>query len=114
MTGYDVYKRALSLLSLSKEQVFRDREAENSASLEILNQLLLDLKCREVSSLSDELNISESKREALGYGIAMMTALMLGDSAKNSLFAQFYNAKRSVALSELTHISDVLPKLTEV
>ena len=114
MTGYDIYKRARSLLRLSKETVFFDREAENSASLEILNQLLLDLKCGEVTSLSEELKISETKKEALAYGVAMLTALTLGDGGKNSLFTQLYNAKRSMALAELTHIRDVLPTQTEV
>ncbi len=114
MTGYDVFKRALSLLNLSGKTVFRDREAENSAVLEILNQLLLDLKCKEIASLGQTLVISDSKSEALVYGVAMMIALTVGDAAKNGLFAEVYNAKRSIALSELTHIRDVLPCVTEV
>ncbi len=114
MTGYDIIKRAFSLLGISKETVFCNSEAENSSSLELLNQLLTDLKCKQIASLSEPLEIGERKGEALGYGIAMLMALTFGDSAKNQLFAGLYNAKRALALAEKDVIRDVLPEITEV
>ncbi len=114
MTGYDVCKRAFSLFGVSQEAVVCDPGAQSRVLLDIFNQLLLDLKCREVDSLSTELQAEDAQIDALVYGVAMMTALARADRAKNDLFARLYNAKRALALKEVTRIGDVLPKPAEV
>lgn len=113
MTGYDVMKRATSLLGYSGGE--GDPAESDSAALkglEIIKQLSMDLRFGEISSLSESLDIPQSKTEALCYGMAMLLALTEGDANKNRLFAEIYNAKRGAALAETANIKDCLPTST--
>lgn len=113
MTGYDVIKRAMSLLGYSSAEG-DPAESELTAlkGLEIIRQLLMDLRCGGISSLSDNLDISGAQEDALCYGTAMLLALTEGDTNKNRLFAEIYNAKRGTALAEMSSVKDCLPKVT--
>ena len=113
MTGYDVINRAMNLLGYSGEEGERFESNDASLSgLEIIKQILSDLSCGIISSLSDSLEILPEKEEALCYGTAMLLALREGDADKNQLFAEIYNQKRGTALAGLTHIKDCLPYVT--
>lgn len=113
MTGYDVIKRARILLGLSgADAAYADSALAAQEGLEIINQLCADLSLGGLSSLSDELNASAAKQEALCYGTAMLLALTEGDAGKNQIFANIYNAKRGTALAQTASIEDCLPNVT--
>ncbi len=113
MKGYDVYKRALSLLGY----VGYDDDAALSESLlrralDLINQILADLKLDELEYISDEIIASSEKTQALCYGTAMLMAISEGDAQKNALLAEIYNSKRSAALSEVSKVEDKLIKVS--
>lgn len=110
MTGNDIYKKALALLGYTETKLEPiSKRADGDKVLSLINLILCDLKCEEIPNLESEIKISSAKSEALSYGTAMLVALTEGDSSKNIIFTAVYNAKRSAALSALTHISDVMP-----
>lgn len=112
MTGYDVIRRAMSLLGYSGGSDPSESEKNSANGFEFIKQLTSDLRCGCVSSLSDSLDISHAKEEALCYGTAMLFALAEGDGEKNRIFAEIYNSKRVTALAETAVIKDSLPKVT--
>ena len=113
MTGYDVLKRASGLLgAYGAADVNAASRLAITEGLEIINQLAADLKVRELSSISEELDIPAAKAEAICYGAAMLLALNAGDAGKNRIFAEIYNAKRGTALAEKASITDRLPTVT--
>ena len=91
MNGYDVYKKAV--LRLGYNGSVNDRLLERA--LELMNQILQDLKLAEIKNLSEKLNVTETQAEALCCGTAMLLALSESDGEKNRLFADIYNAKRA-------------------
>ncbi|MEE1238872.1 MAG: hypothetical protein UHO61_02985 [Acutalibacteraceae bacterium] len=110
MTGHDIYNRCMALLGYTA--------AENEAILgktflgrmpEIINQIAADLKLSGVETLDTEIDATAAKTDALCYGCTMLLALSENDGAKNQLFANIYNAKRSAALGHTATIEDVLP-----
>ena len=113
MPGYDVIKRAMHLLGYSGQEG-DPSESQGTAEkdLEIINQLLPDLNCGGILSLSDFLETTKAKEEALIYGVAMLLALTEGDANKNHLFAEMYNAIRATALAQISAVTDTLPQVT--
>jgi len=112
MKGYDIFYRAITLLGYS------DRESEDitvarliKSAPDIISQISVDLKCFPVSSLSDEIEISLIKQDALFYGVAMLLALIDGDIELNRVFTNIYNSKRTTALSEIGTVKDNLPNV---
>ncbi len=113
MTGYDVIKRAINLLGYSGDGVDPcESDSTSAKGLEIIKQLLSDLRCGGISSLSDPLDISQAKEDALCYGAAMLLALTVGDAERNRLFTEIYNAKRGAALGNTARVQDRLPNVT--
>lgn len=112
MTGYDVLKRASVLLRNSGAVELNGTAELSSQGIEIINQISADLKADGISLLSQQLNITPAKEEALCYGAAMLLALCGGDSGRNKLFAEIYNAKRGTALAETATVADRLPTVT--
>lgn len=113
MTGYEALKKAM-IISGCFTEAYEDclPAAVKIRGLELLNQILSDLKCEAAGALSDELALSKPKADALCYGTAMLLTLTEGDGGRNKLFADIYNSKRAAALSELGSISDRLPGVT--
>ena len=59
MTGYDVIKRAMHLLGYSGDAGDPSELGSTSVKgFEIIKQLLIDLKCSDISSLSEAFDIS--------------------------------------------------------
>ena len=112
MTGYDLYKRCMALMGYvtSSDEAISDHTLI-SRFTEIINQVALDLKIPPIGTLSEEISISEAKKDALCYGAAMVLSFSEGDMTKNQFFTKIYNSKRSIALSEVTKISDILPSV---
>lgn len=114
MTGNDVLKRVLNLLGyLNNDDSITSDTAIYKRAIHVINQVLLDLKQSEIEDMSCVIKISDSCREALIYGVAMMLSLIGGDGNNNSLFTEIYNAKRSAALNEVGVIVDTLPIVSE-
>lgn len=114
MTGYDVIKRAMHLLGYSGDAGDPSELGSTSVKgFEIIKQLLIDLKCSDISSLSEAFDISKTKEDALCYGAAMLLALTEGDADKNRIFTEIYNSKRAAALCSTECVKDCLPKVTE-
>ena len=108
MTGYDVLKKVCFLLGYSfEEQVQSLRFTEKIE--EFINHISLDLKIETVSSLTEKIETTSQKREALIYGCAMMLAVSESDGKMATLFADIYNSKRATVLSATDTRSDVLP-----
>ena len=112
MTGNDVFNRALNLLGyLNSFSVRADNENMLKMVPDIINQICFDLKIPSINRLSDKIEAANKISDALCYGVAMLMAAVVGDSDKNKLFADIYNAKRATALSSVDIIEDKLPKL---
>lgn len=110
MTGFDVYKRCMALSghTFSDDEVIADKVLIARIP-EFINQIATDLKIENIENLSDEINASDIKIDALISGTAMLLALTEGDGDKNRIFTEIYNSKRSAALSESNRIADVFP-----
>lgn len=110
MTGYNIYKSAMLLLGYSVDNMtVSPTDDLLQRTLETINRISTDIKGPQFSSLSDEINISATKYDALCYGVAMLLSLTEHNSEKNRLFTDIYNAKRASALSQISHISDSIP-----
>lgn len=113
MTGYDIYKKVLNISghlncgeNSFSEQVLLERMPD------IINQICFDLKIPAINGLDDVINASEPEIDALCYGTAMLLAVSEGESEKNMLFTQIYNAKRAAVLCKSEKIEDTLPKVS--
>ena len=110
MKGFDIYKRAMLLLGYNDIVNTSSLQARfEEQGTEVISQIAADLKISDIPSLSSDINIEREQSEALMYGTAMILALTEGDSAKNRVFTELYNAKRAAALKEIGRIADVLP-----
>lgn len=113
MTGYDIYSRALALLGYNDQvSELLPKNVLFERTLMIINWLLSDLKCDKISKLSEVINISNQKIDAVCSGTAMLLALSCGDSEKNRIYTDIYNSKRASVLSDIKFVSDTLPTVT--
>lgn len=112
LKGNDAYKTALNLLGYlnTDDRISPDGEMYKRAVC-VINQILIDLKQDKIGGLYDEISITPQAAEALPYGVAMLFALINGDSNKNSLFTEIYNSKRAAALCEIDKITDKMPNV---
>ena len=111
MSGYEVYKKELLRLgynSSDNEVVFSDSRLLRAK--ELINQILSDLNIGQINELSSPINCSKAELEAVCYGVMMLLSLSEGESEKNKLFTDIYNAKRAAVLSRVSLIEDTLPK----
>ena len=110
MKGYDIYNRAMVLLGYSGSVGDpADEETFAAGSLEIINQILLDLGEWALASLTSEINAAPCIVDALVCGTAMLLSLTVGDDGKNGVFTQLYAAKRAKALRGISVTEDTLP-----
>ncbi len=113
MTGNDILSRVLNLLGyLNSGTVRSDNDNLLKRAPDIINQICSDLKIKEIVRLSDNIESDKKGLDALCYGTAMIMALVEGDSDKNRMFSDIYNAKRATALSSKEFIEDKLPKIS--
>ncbi len=110
MTGNDIYRRVLGLLGyLNTNTLTANDDNLLKRAPDIINQVCMDLKIPQIKRLSEKIEANDTAIDALCYGTAMIMALVEGDGAKNQLFTQIYNAKRSSVLSHTEKIEDKLP-----
>ena len=108
MTGYDLYLRAAAMLGLTAEAA--EQTGLLKQACRMVTELCLDLGAKTPETVSEELQITPAQEDALIYGIAMLMAIALGDSAANRFYTGLYNAKRARALARTDRIADVLPR----
>lgn len=114
MTGYEVYRRCLSLLGYtSAENETVSCKALLTRMPDIINSIAADLNIEEIPELTSPINADSKRLDALCCGCTMLLALSEGDGAKNKLFAEIYNSKRGAVLSKTGAIEDRLPKTSD-
>ena len=112
MNGYEIYDKAALRLGYKGTGENGVLDARIMArSLEFINQIAADLKIFPVEDLSQKIDCSPEKTEALCCGVAMLMSLCEGDANKNVIFTAIYNAKRASVLSAKELIEDTLPSL---
>lgn len=110
MKGLDIYKKAMLLLGYNdivNNPPLQVRFEEQGA--ELISQIAADLCITDVSSLSSDLAADAQQAEALIYGTAMLLSLTEGDTSKNRVFTELYNAKRAAALKKIDKITYTMP-----
>ena len=113
MTGNDLYKRTLGLLGyLNSNMVSANKDNLLKRATDIINQICFDLKLKTISELENTIVATSERLDALCYGVAMLLAVSEGETEKNKLFAQIYNAKRAAVLCETQSVEDKLPSVS--
>ena len=113
MTGNDLYKRTLGLLGyLNSNTVLANKDNLLKRATDIINQICFDLKLKTISELENTIVATSERLDALCYGVAMLLAVSEGETEKNKLFAQIYNAKRAAVLCETQSVEDKLPSVS--
>ncbi len=113
MTGYDIYKKVLSISGYSAlDQADFSQQVILERMPDIINQICFDLKIPTVNELENTIEATQKQIDALCYGVAMLLAVSEGETEKNKLFAQIYNAKRAAVLSETLLVEDKLPSVS--
>ena len=109
MTGYDIYKKVLSISGYSTSEDDFLQQVTLERMPDIINQICFDLKLNTISELENKIVATSKQLDALCYGVAMLLAVSEGETEKNKLFAQIYNAKRAAVLCETQSVEDKLP-----
>ena len=105
MTGYDIIKKASIRLGYDNcSQTFNQR------GLEYINQICSELKINNIISLSQNVTQDLEQVEVICCGVAMLISFVEGDTEKNKVYTNLYNAKRTALLSKINIIEDVLNK----
>lgn len=110
MNGYDIYSKATIRLGYTPASEGSEFSSETlSHVLELINQIIADLKLPPIESLSEDINCSNELSEALCCGTAMLLSFLESDTEKNQIYTNIYNAKRAAVLSKNERILDTLP-----
>lgn len=111
MNGYDIYRRAMTLLGYTDANGdVSDGDGLLKRALSAVNQIGADLcGMTPLTVLTEEVPVPGAALEALPCGVAMLLALGEGDGGKNELFCELYNAKRASAKAARSFITDCLP-----
>lgn len=108
MKGYDIYKKAALRAGITEKDILS--ESFTFKAFEYISQIASDLKLKGVNSLTENIECSPEKAEALCCGVAMLICLDIEDGAKAKVLTDIYNAKRASVLSGVSAIDDILPK----
>ena len=109
MSLREIYNQAVSLLGCSFNDMYSSEHPFLTNPLTLINYVLGDLELGKAESLDEQTSYTDIQVQALSYGMAMFTAMYLGDSEKHSFFTQIYNEKRKKVLCKSGKIKDALP-----
>ena len=109
MNGYELYEKVLTRLGYNKSGTIGAEQKFLSPFLEFANQIAADLKLAEIKNFETPLNFTAQEADALCCGVVMLMAFSEGDTDKNKLFTEIYNAKRAALLSKTDYVIDNLP-----
>ncbi len=110
MTVKECFDSARLLLGY---QLNEDSAAEYPFELDALfffNCIYFELTGSTLQSVDCTISASPAVLDALPYGIAMLLALYVGDTAKQNFLADIFGAKRTKCRAGLSKIKDVLPR----
>ncbi len=107
MNGYDIYKKAATRAGIVLTDTLSD--AITNKAEEFINQIAVDLKLAQISSLWDEIECDSDFTEALCCGVTMLLTLSISDIEKNTSYTNIYNAKRAAVLSKTDKVKDIMP-----
>ncbi len=116
MTGYDIYKKTMMLLGYTDDKGEpQDNGRIHSRTLDAINQIGADLCGMEpIAGLYANVDIPQKALEAMPYGVGMLLSFGDGNTEKNSVFSDIYNAKRATAKASSCSVKDVIPRSGEV
>lgn len=108
----NIFKQAVRLCGIGEEYLEEnDLKDLRSRALTAINTVLFDL-CEEAEheSIFEQAEIPPKAADAAVFGTAMFLSLAYGDTDKSSLFSKIYSDKRTAVKSQVSSVSDVLPK----
>ena len=88
MNGYELYRQAAALLGYYDDGIRSENDGYTGETTVYINQILTDLGCRTISTPTDEILTDGKKGDALAAGVAMLTALAVGDMTKAGEFEE--------------------------
>lgn len=110
MSGYEIYRKALSLAGMTDtDGAVTDESAMLKRAMDALLHICGDLGIDAPESLSSEIIINDKQTNACVCGMAMLLSLGIGDTAANRMFGELYNAMRAEIKAGKTQRHDVLP-----
>lgn len=113
LTVKEIYNETVSLLGINDYgENLNNSDVFQKDFLSCLNMVVLDLsdKPSNIKSLSDGIDLPAVFKSALCNGTAMWLALILGDTAKQTFFANTYSSMRTRCKSNFQQITDILPR----
>ncbi len=122
MTGNEIFRQALSLLSYPNANGSVDavNDAElHKRALPLVNQIYADLwsivtdaRFEPLASLTQQVPMAPYVlTNVMPYGVAMLIAQTDGDADNQAMYASLYNQKRSSARSGSDRVEDRLPRV---
>lgn len=118
MTGYELYRQALSLLNYSAPDGGVTADADlHKRALPVINQIYADLwgirsteQFFPLASLTQQINLdSYTLTNVMPYGVAMLIAQTDGDGENQAVYATLYNQRRSSVRTQTERIIDRQP-----
>lgn len=108
MKASNIYKTALELMGYGyNSDVSADFPLPDNP-LSVCNRVFTDLGLGAIESLEESVDLEPEIMDAVCYGIAMFISIFSGDSARQPLYTEIYNAKRAKVLSCTEKIKDVM------
>lgn len=105
MTGNEILKEAAFLMGFETPS-----EEMNNIGLTVINFVLEDLNKEGITSLDDEVTLSDSLKAALTAGTSMLLSVAIGDLRAKECFSVIYNEKRNKVKRAKGVVIDSLPK----
>ena len=78
-------------------------------ALFIFNGIYTDLFGKTAESIESVITLSATELDAVYYGIAMLIATYAGDTPRQNMLTEIYNAKRARIKSAISSVQNVLP-----
>ena len=113
MTVKEVYNETVTLLGINDYgESLNNSDAFQKNFLCCLNKVILDLSdtVSDIKSLSGTINLPAASKSVLCNGTAMWLALILGDTQKQTFFANIYSSMRTRNKSTLGQVADTMPR----
>lgn len=104
----DIYRTAMELIGYGyTSDVSADFPLPHNP-LSLCNRVFADLGLPTAEALDQTVELTPEAIEAMQYGIAMFVCIFSGDSARQPLYTEIYNAKRAKVLFGIEKIKDVM------
>lgn len=109
MNGYEIFKKAFLRLGFDSGNMAVLSHEPSDRNLEFINQIAEDLKLQPLKEMSAMADWKADEIQAVVCGVAMLLSFSEGESTKNQMLTELYNAKRAALLGMVAKIEDILP-----